>query len=181
MDYIGIDLHKNSSQVCILTEDGELIEGRIKTDRESFDKLFGERPPARILVEASTESEWCARHLEALGHEVIVADPNFAPMYATRDRRIKTDKRDARALCEACRLGAYRPAHRTSVRQRRIRSQLLVRSTLMRTRSKYISLIGALARREGCRIATGGSNNFIARVEAAGLPAHVMAAITPLL
>jgi hypothetical protein len=61
MDYIGIDLHKNSSQVCILTEEGELIERRVKTDRESFDKLFAERPPARILVEASTESEWAAR------------------------------------------------------------------------------------------------------------------------
>jgi hypothetical protein len=34
MDFIGIDLHKNSSQVCILTEDGELIERRIKTERE---------------------------------------------------------------------------------------------------------------------------------------------------
>ena len=98
MDHIGIDLHKNASQVCILTEDDELIERRIKTGRESFDELFSERPPARILVEASTESEWAARHFEALGHEVIVADPNFAPMYATRDRRIKTDKRDARAL-----------------------------------------------------------------------------------
>jgi hypothetical protein len=79
MDFIGIDLHKNSSQVCILTEDGELIERRIKSDRESFDKLLGERPPARILVEASTESEWAARHLESFGHKVIVADPNFAP------------------------------------------------------------------------------------------------------
>ena len=38
MDYIGIDLHQTSSQVCILTEDGELIERRIKTDKESFDK-----------------------------------------------------------------------------------------------------------------------------------------------
>jgi hypothetical protein len=74
MDYVGIDPHKTSSQVCILTADGELIERRIKTDRESFDKLLGERPSARILVEASTESGWCARHLEGLGHEVIVAD-----------------------------------------------------------------------------------------------------------
>jgi len=40
MDYIGIDLHKNSSQVCILTKDGELVERRLKTDRESFDKLL---------------------------------------------------------------------------------------------------------------------------------------------
>jgi len=181
MDHIGIDLHKNSSQVCILTEDGELIERRIKTDRESFDKLFGERPPARILVESSTESEWCARHLEALGHEVIVADPNFAPMYATRNRRIKTDKRDARALCEACRLGAYRPAHRTSDRQRDVRAHLSVRETLVRTRSKYISLIGALARREGCRIEAGPSPSFARRVEQAGLPAHTLAQIEPLL
>jgi transposase len=181
MDYIGIDLHKTSSQVCILTQDGELIERRIKTDKESFDKLFADKPTARILVEASTESEWCARHLESLGHEVIVADPNFAPMYATRDRRIKTDKRDTRALCEACRLGAYRPAHRTSDRQRDVRAHLLVRETLVRTRSKYISFIGALARREGCRIKAGPSPSFARRVELAGLPAHTLAQIEPLL
>jgi transposase len=180
MNFIGIDLHKTSSQICAVSEGGEMAERRIKTTRANFDDVFAGRPPARILVEASTESEWVAQHLESLGHEVIVADPNFAPMYATRDKKIKTDKRDARALCEACRLGAYRPAHRTSERQRRIRAQLLVRSTLVRTRSKYISLIGSLARREGCRIATGGSNNFIARVEAANLPAHVLAAIAPL-
>jgi transposase len=181
MDFVGIDLHKTSSQICTLSEGGELTERRIKTTRASFDEVFAGRTPARIPVEASTESEWVACHLEALGHEVIVADPNFAPMYATRDKKIKTDKRDARALCEACRLGAYRHAHRTSERQRKIRAQLLVRSTLVRTRSKYITLIGSLARREGCRIATGGSNNFGARVEAAGLPAHVMQVIVPLL
>lgn len=181
MEHIGIDLHKTSSQVCILAEDGQLIERRIKSTRASFNELFAERPRALILVEASTESEWVACHLEELGHEVIVANPNFAPMYATRDKKIKTDKRDARALCEACRLGAYRPAHRTSEKQRKIRTQLLVRSTLIRTRTKYISLIGSLARREGCRISTGGSTNFSARVEAASLPAHVMTAIAPLL
>jgi transposase len=181
MNFIGIDLHKTSSQICILTEDGELIERRIKTDRESFDKMFAGRPRARILVESSTESEWCARHLEALGHEVVVADPNFAPMYATRDRRIKIDKRDARALCEACRLGAYRPAHRTSDRQRDVRAHLAVREALIRTRSKYISLIGALARREGCRIEAGPSPSFARRVEQAGLPAHTLVQIEPLL
>lgn len=180
MDFIGIDLHKTSSQVCILSEDGELTERRIKSTGASLDEVFAQRPQARILVEASTESEWVASHLEQLGHDVIVADPNFVPMYATRDKKIKTDKRDARALCEACRLGAYRPAHRTSERQRQIRAQLLIRSTLVRTRTKYISLIGALARREGCRISSGGSNNFIARVEAAHLPAHVMTVISPL-
>ena len=104
MDHIGIDVHKRDSQIYILAEGGEVIERRIRT-------------------EASTDSEWVARCLEALGHEVIVADPNFAPMYATRSRKVKTDRRDARALAEACLLGAYRPAHRLSDPQRHVREQ----------------------------------------------------------
>lgn len=181
MDHIGIDVHKTSSQVCILTGDGELIERRIKTTRESFGQLLGARLPARILIEASTESEWVAQCLEGLGHEVVVADPNFAPMYATRDKKIKTDKRDARTLCEACRLGAYRPAHRTSERQRRVRAQISVREALVRTRSRYISLIGALCRREGLRLLTGSPEAFITRVEQAELPECLRAEIEPLL
>lgn len=181
MEHIGIDVHKNSCQVCVLTEDGALVERRIKTERASLSALFGDRPPARILIESSTESEWVARCLEELGHEVIIADPNFAPMYATRSKKVKTDKRDARTLCEACRLGAYRPAHRTSDKQRNVRAHLAVRETLVRTRAKYISLIGALARREGCRIPTGVSRSFAARVEQAELPQHVLVQIEPLL
>jgi len=98
MEYVGIDLHKKESQICVLTETGEVIERRIRTEPPRFAEMFGGRPRARILVEASTESEWVARCLEALGHEVVVADPNFAPMYATRTRKVKTDRRDARAL-----------------------------------------------------------------------------------
>jgi len=75
-------------------------------------------------MEAATESERVARHLEALGHEVIVAEPNFAPMYASRSRKVKTDKRDARALCEACHLGAYRPVHRVSDASRILRKHV---------------------------------------------------------
>jgi hypothetical protein len=57
MQHIGIDVHKNSCQGCVLNEDGELIERRIKTERMSLYALFGGRPRACILVESSTESE----------------------------------------------------------------------------------------------------------------------------
>lgn len=80
MDSIGIDVHKNNSQVCILTEEGELIERRIRTTRGRFAAILGGRKRGRMLIEASTESEWVARCLEELGHDVVVADPNFAPM-----------------------------------------------------------------------------------------------------
>jgi transposase len=111
MDHIGIDAHKMESQLCILSENGQLSEPRLRTTPERFAAVLGDRPRARILLEASTESEWVARRLEGLDHEVIVADPNFAPMYAARSRKIKTDRRNARALAEACRLETYRPAH----------------------------------------------------------------------
>ena len=78
------------------------------------------RPRMRILLEASTESEWVAQHLEQMGHEVIVADPNYAPMYGRRSRRIKTDRRDLTALREACQHGTYRLAHRRSARQHQV-------------------------------------------------------------
>ena len=139
MDHIGIDVHKRESQIYILAEGGEVIEQRIRTEPERFAAVLGSRPRARIVIEASTDSEWVARCLEALGHEVIVADPNFAPMYATRTRKVKTDRRDARALAEACLLGAYRPAHRLSDPQRHVRGRLGVRDALVHTRTRYIS------------------------------------------
>src|SRR5918997_1227336 len=182
MDFIGFDLGKVSSQVCIFTEDGELIERRIRTDRDHFNELLGGRPPARILIETSTESEWVARHLESLGHEVVIADTNFAPMYATRSRKVKTDKRDARTLAEACRLGAYHPAHRTSDRQRHVRAQLAVREAMVRTRSRYISLISTLLRRDGLRIHQSGySPTFLKRLARLELPSALREEVEPLL
>jgi transposase len=182
MDFIGFDLGKVSSQVCIITEDGALIERRIKTDRDHISELLGSRPSARILIESGTESEWVARSLEALGHGVVVADPNFSPMYATRSRKVKTDKRDARRLAEACRLGAYRPAHRTSDRQRHVRAQLAAREAMVRTRTRYISLISTLLRRDGLRIHQSGyAPTFLKRLARLELPEALREEVAPLL
>jgi transposase len=182
VEFIGIDVHKRDSQVCILSAEGELLlEKRIRTNSDRFRELLGSRPPARILVEASTESEWVARSLEGLGHEVIVADPNFAAMYATRSRKVKTDKRDARTLAEACRLGAYHPAHRVSDEQRQSRGRLAVREVLVRTRTRFIALVGALLRSQGLRVASGSADRFVERVQRLVLPGHLQSQIAPLL
>src|SRR3989475_6498239 len=149
MDHIGIDAGMMNSHICELRESGEVVERQIRTERKRFADVFGNRPKARILLEASTESEWIACCLEELGHEVIVADPNYAPMYAQRSRRIKTDRRDAHALAHACRAGTYRPAHRTSTERRELRARLAVREAVVRTRAAWITRIQSLVRRGG--------------------------------
>jgi transposase len=180
MDTIGLDLHKRESQLCIGHDDGTVEERRIVTSRERFTAVVGGRPRARILLEASTESEWVARHLEQLGHEVIVADPNFAAMYATRSRRTKTDRRDARTLMEACRLGAYRPAYRLSDARRHVRAELAVREALVRTRTRYIALAKALVRRDGLRVAGSESHLVGARIAALELSDALRQELAPL-
>jgi transposase len=172
MEYIGIDVHQRESQVCIVDEDGHvLLERRVRTRGERFAALLEGRGRARVVLEASTESEWVAQALETLGYEVIVADPNFAPMYATRSRRVKTDRRDARTLADSCRLGAYRATLRTSAAQRTVRAQLAVREALVRTRTRYISVLRAVLRRDGVRVPSGGAATFGQRVQTLPLSA----------
>ena len=157
MEIRGLDLHQRECQRSITADDGSITDRRIATRRERFTAVLGERPPARILLEASTESEWVARHLESLGHEVIVADFNDTPMHATRSRRTKTDTRDARTLMDACATGAWRPAYRLSEARRHVRAELAVRDALVRTRTRYIALAKALVRRDGLRVPTSAS------------------------
>jgi hypothetical protein len=76
MDHVGMDLGRKESQIAVLTEGGELIERRIRTERDRLQQFFGDRSRSKLLMEASTISEWVARVLEELGHEVVVADPN---------------------------------------------------------------------------------------------------------
>jgi len=180
MPTIGLDLHKRESQLCILADSGELIEQRIPTTRAQFTAALSHWPGARVLLEASTESEWVARHLEGLGHAVIVADPGFAPMYATRSSRVKTDKRDARTLCEALRLGAYRPIHRVSEAQRHVRAELAVRDALVRTRTRYIAIIKAAVRREGLRLTSGEAQHTARKVAELPLTPETVQELAPL-
>lgn len=177
---IGLDVHQRETQICILQPEGQVIEHRLSTTRARLGAYFQPLPPSRVLLESSTESEWVAQCLEALGHTVLVADPGFRPMYGRR-RRLKTDRRDALALAEACASGVYRLAHRLSARQREVRLALAVRQSLVRTRTRWINQIRGQVRGAGLRLARGTPATFARRVRALGLPAPVLEQVEPLL
>jgi transposase len=149
MVIVGLDLGKRKSQVCIQNEEGKVVEElRIPTTRAALTKVFAGRV-GRVLIEASTSSEWVARCVEGLGLEVIVGDPRFGPMYARQDRRIKTDRRDAKALADALRMGAVRPAHRRSDGSVQIRRAVVIRQGLVQARTKLVNQTRSLCEREG--------------------------------
>jgi transposase len=181
MVYGAIDLHLRYSQVRIVDESGTVLrDQRIVTTGERLVKAFDAFRPVRIVLEAGTESEWVAQALEAAGHAVIIADPNYAPMYGELRRKVKTDRRDAAALAEANRRGWYRPAHRRSATQRATQQLLRTRRPIVRMRSGAAALVRSLLKQEGCRIGTCTAEHLPTRGAALALPAGVGAAVQPM-
>lgn len=182
MTYGAIDLHARYSQIRILDGEGRVLtDQKVRTTAEQFVAAFAGHAPVRILVESSTESEWVAQALEAAGHTVIVADPNFAPMYGELHRKVKTDRRDAAALAEANRRGWFRAVHRVSAAQRACRQVLRSRRHLVQLRSGTISLIRTLLRQDGYRLPQCSARAVADRVAALGVAAGLQATLEPLL
>jgi transposase len=181
MVYGAIDLHSRLSEVRIVDADGKVLrERRVLTSRQQFERVCEGFGPMRVLVEASTESEWVAQTLEAVGHEVVVADPNYGPMYGMLRRRVKTDRRDVAALAEANRRGWYRVAHRVAPGQRQLRQQLAMRRQLVRMRTSLISQLRAVLRQEGLRLPSGSSPTAVARVDRLNGTEALRTVLTPL-
>ena len=118
---------------------------------------------------AAIETEMQPRRLESSSgrFEVVVADPNYAPMYGELSRKVKTDRRDVTALAEANRRGWYRAAHRTSPAQRETMQILRSRRLLVQMRSGAVSLLRSLLRQSGYRLGSGSCET----VPGAGRPA----------
>jgi len=180
MENIGLDVHQRETQICRLTATG-VEERRIPTSRARLTAEFAPRAPSRILLEASTESEWVAQLLDGLGHEVIVADPGFAPMYGAARRVIKTDRRDARALAAAAHTGVYRAVYRVLPARQAQRALLTVRETLVRTRTRTSNVVRALLRQQGLRLPLGTPGRLAARVATLALEPPLAAQLAPLL
>lgn len=181
MVYGAIDLHLRYSQVRIIDDAGCVQrDQRVVTSHERLQAAFAGHGRVRILLETGTESEWVAQALEAAGHDVIVADPNYAPMYGALRRKVKTDRRDVAALAEANRRGWYRPAHRTSTAQRATKQLLRSRRLLVHMRTSAVSLLRSLLRQDGYRLSSGSCETVPARVARLALPSELAETLAPL-
>ena len=181
MVYGAIDLHMQYSQIRIVDGAGAVVrDQRVLTSRERLVKAVDGVGPMRIVVETGTESEWVAQTLEAAGHQVIVVDPNYAPMYGERQRRVKTDRRDVAALAEANRRGWYRAAHRTSPTQRVTRQVLRARRQVVQMRSGAVALVRSLLKQDGYRLPRCGAERVPARLTQLELPEALRTILRPL-
>lgn len=97
MIHVRVDLHKRSSQIVVLTEEGELKEQRLENEPAAVRRFFAEIPaPARVAIEASGTWWWLVDLLEELGHRPVLSHPKQTKAIAAA--RLKNDRVDADRL-----------------------------------------------------------------------------------
>ena len=100
---VGIDLGDKLSRVCVLDQEGEIIEeSSVRTTDGALRQRFAAMPSTRVAIEAGAHSPWVSRLLEGCGHEVLVANARKMRLIYENDR--KCDRVDAESLARLARL-----------------------------------------------------------------------------
>jgi transposase len=177
---IGVDLGDRVSHICELDEAGEVIlRTSVGTTRAAFGAYF-DRPRCRVVMEAGTHSPWISRQLEALGHEVVVANPT--EVYGGRRRKRRNDPMDAEFLARQGRADVklLYPIRHTRVEAQQHLETLKARDQLVGVRSKLIGHVRGAVKSLGSRIGKCSAEAFHHRA-AAQIPQELRGALEPLL
>ena len=181
MEYCGIDLHAEYSQICILDEDGEVMEtSRVRTSRKALERFF-RRDRMRVVMEAGGSSPWVSRLLDSLDHEVVVCSPRRVRLIA--ESKLKNDKIDAEVLARLVRLDPefLQPIQHRSEEAQLLRGNLKVRSAMVEARTKWINTVRGLLRSFGYKVSGKAPQTFVDRVDKMQLPSELRSVIEPLL
>jgi Transposase len=104
MVYVGVDLHRKSSYVAVLADDGELLASRrIASQPDEFLRVFGEleAEPTGVAFEATYGWGWFADLLADIGIPAHMAHPLATK--AISSARVKNDRVDAKTLAHLLR------------------------------------------------------------------------------
>lgn len=103
MNYMGIDHHKQYSQLTLLDEEGKQIKsGKVwNTEREMRGFLEGKAGETRAVIEAGRTSYVMVDLLKDLGVDIRMA--HASEVKAIAKAKIKTDKRDSKILADLLR------------------------------------------------------------------------------
>ncbi len=135
MRSIALDVHRDFCEVAI-KDGGELRSaGRIKTSAAEL-KLFAQSlaPDDQVALEASGPALQIARVLEPHVGRVVIA--NTRKVRAIAEAKVKTDKVDARTLCELLAAGFLPEVFGPDEQTRALRRRLARRAALVRQRTR---------------------------------------------
>ena len=136
--YMGMDLHKKTSNFCAMTKEGEVLRETkiptIKEEVEKFIKSFGKQEDLKIVLEPVSQSGFYADLLESLGVEVHLAHPKRVKAIAFA--KIKTDSIDAKVLADLLRTNLLPERYHSPKEYRLLKEKARGRMSLVELRTQ---------------------------------------------
>lgn len=177
---IGCDLGDRKSELCILSESGELTRPKpIKTTGAGFREFFAGREKAHVVIEVGAHSRWVSELLAELGQKVTVANPRKLKLIS--GSHTKTDRNDAELLA---RLGRADVELLSPVEHRGSQAQAdlavaKARDLLVATRTSLVNSIRGTVKSMGERLPDCEAESFH-RLARNDVPQKVKLAMDPL-
>lgn len=138
--YIGIDVHKDVSNVAVMDDTGQYIE-EVRVDNADLEDVAQRYAGASAAIEATTNyyhiHDTLSEHLD-----VTVAHPGELRLIAESDK--KTDSVDARQLARLVRLNAVPESYVPTDEIRECRALVRGRKSLIEDRTKYVNRVKGL-------------------------------------
>lgn len=163
MYYCGIDIAMKSSYIYITDNQGrKKSSGEISTTAEAFRQRLVPYVQAglSLAIEAGNQTAWIHDLLVDIGAKVTVVNPAKVKLIA--ESRRKTDKIDAKILCELLRLdGLPHPVHVPDKKTRSLRGLLVARRQLVSARTKLCNVVRGMLRQEGIQLPARYLTSFV--------------------
>ncbi len=163
MYYCGLDVASMSSYVYVSDQQGgKVTSGEVATTKSALEarlRAYVGRGGLSVAVEAGNQTAWIYEVLVALGAQVTVVNP--AQVKAIAQSRRKTDKIDAKILCDLLRMGGLpHPVHMPGRTARALRGFLAARRQLIAARTKLCNVVRGMLRQEGIKLPMRGLSTF---------------------
>ena len=97
MLYIGLDVHKEFCQACVIDEHGRVLSNeKFSSTQDELDRFLAGFKDAKFVLESTGIWEFIYEGIEKRGFEVQLAHP--LKVRAIAEAKVKTDKVDAETL-----------------------------------------------------------------------------------
>ena len=171
--YAGLDLSMESTQVCIVDDNGrKVVSEKVQSSPEAIAMMLERYGPIeRAVIETGRMSPAICLGLRELGVPVVCIDARQAHQSLKAMKANKTDPHDAAGLAQLARTGFYKEVHVKSPAAHGVRSVITARSHLVEARVRLDNTIRGLCATFGYRPGAGQGKAFLERImQAAHIP-----------
>jgi len=174
--FVGIDVHKKSWMITILTEDIEHKTFSMSPQSSNLISYLRRTFPQGHYIcayEAGFSGYWLQQELTNKGIRCIIVNPADVPQ-RDKDRRNKTDKVDSRRIAKALRNGQLEGIYVPKTEDIENRSLVRTRQAMVKNQTRCKNRIKSLLYLYGVEITeeqvqSYWSGNYIRKLEATGL------------